>query len=187
MTVNLTHWMVSLIIYVHIRTCHGCAWIEFTRCFKQTTDPYTPYWPGADAVDWLGLSVYQYHTNSTSISDYLNANVAVGPCFIQDYIQGTLNCQPRSSTPSNRAFYTNFAEKYNKPFALPESGTEYALNATNVVPQTVDEVTMKRDWITSLLGLSPGAAGTPVFPLLKMVVNFEVSTWCVLPYNERGG
>ncbi|TPX30919.1 hypothetical protein SmJEL517_g05630 [Synchytrium microbalum] len=141
--------------------------------FNVLDDPYLPYFPGAGYVDWVGLSMYQYHQNSTAASDYLNANVPVGPCFIRDYISGTLNCQPRSSNTSNRDFYTNFAVAYNKPFALPESGSAYATNATNVVAQTVDEVTMKTAWWTSILTLIPGSAVNPVYPLLKLVVNFE--------------
>ncbi|TPX42634.1 mannan endo-1,4-beta-mannosidase [Synchytrium endobioticum] len=141
--------------------------------FNVADDPYTPYWPGPEYVDWVGLSVYQYHQNSSNVNDYVNANVAVGPCFIQDYIQGTLNCRPRSAAAGNRAFYDNFAVTYNKPFALPESGAQYAVNATNVVPQSVDEATMKKAWIASAFGLSPGASNTPAFPLLKLIVNFE--------------
>ena len=34
-----------------------------TRTYEAFTgrdDPYAPYWPGADAVDWVGMSLYHW-------------------------------------------------------------------------------------------------------------------------------
>ncbi|KAJ3340036.1 hypothetical protein HDU83_007280 [Entophlyctis luteolus] len=73
--------------------------------------PYAPYWPGAEFVDWVGLSIYwkgyqegyplSYMTNSKCPTD-----------FTAQFIDAT------GVLGSNISFYRDYAVAYNKPFVV---------------------------------------------------------------------
>ncbi|KAJ3295588.1 hypothetical protein HK104_002492 [Borealophlyctis nickersoniae] len=127
-------------------------------------DPYTPYYPGDQYVDWVGLSVYLYpddpNTNTPTLKDYF-ADVITGTGQWVDRVMGP------DSNPQTRAvrdFYTRFAVNRNKPFALSESGAPWLVNK----PGT-SELDIKRAWWEQLFNSTVYSQ----FPMLKMVVNFE--------------
>ncbi|KAJ3417406.1 hypothetical protein HDV05_004871 [Chytridiales sp. JEL 0842] len=82
-------------------------------------DDYAPYWPGAEYVDWVGLSVYwkgfkgayPWITNTEAPRDYMAQIIdAAGP------EGGTVS------------FYQNYAERYNKPMMISECAGTYHVN-----------------------------------------------------------
>ncbi|TPX36778.1 mannan endo-1,4-beta-mannosidase [Synchytrium endobioticum] len=131
-------------------------------------DPYGPFYPGDEYVDWVGLSIYVFQEQnintafqSTYFADYMAAfgptiDTLVGP----DYNQ------------TNHDFYTRFASGKNKPMCLPESGSPYhpAFGGT-------DELTLKQSWWRQLYS----ANTFNNYPLLKLIVNFEE-----MKNNDRG-
>ncbi|TPX30946.1 hypothetical protein SmJEL517_g05626 [Synchytrium microbalum] len=138
--------------------------------FNALDDAYGPYYPGDAYVDWVGLSMYMYRTDSAGTTR--NGNFAVGPCFVRDYVTGSVNCQ--SVGRPDHDFYTRFSSSKNKPFALPESGAAYALNGTDTtLAGQVDELGMKAAWWRSLWAQSPAGNQVPTFPLLKLITQFE--------------
>ncbi|KAJ3062827.1 hypothetical protein HDU98_001331, partial [Podochytrium sp. JEL0797] len=134
--------------------------------FDINDDPFTPYWPGADFVDWVGISLYwkgdpatgyPTHDNSVSPSDYFVQMVQGG---------GTAGANPMFP------FYTMFAKKYNKPMMMPEGGSAYALYqtpSTTLLPAGAGQVSVEQSfWRTYL-----NTAFFTQFPKAKMFINFE--------------
>ncbi|KAJ3118697.1 hypothetical protein HDU96_010027 [Phlyctochytrium bullatum] len=80
-------------------------------------DPYAPYWPGADYVDWVGISL------SWKGSDGNRTNDVPPPDYFEQMLFGS------EFTKVNPAFslYRDFCEKYNKPMLLSEGGAAFHL------------------------------------------------------------
>ncbi|KAJ3215551.1 hypothetical protein HDU67_000272 [Dinochytrium kinnereticum] len=85
-------------------------------------DPYAPYFPGDDVVDWVGLSIYHY-PNSTDIPEYLNIIPQLGR------FESILNGYPRNYRYPN--FYEIYSASRNKPFMVSETNAIFVYNATN--------------------------------------------------------
>ncbi|KAI9344252.1 glycoside hydrolase superfamily [Obelidium mucronatum] len=128
-------------------------------------DPFTPYWPGADYVDWVGLSLYWKGDAGTGTPPHDNsANPAN---YWEQMVQGGSGAVlPNPAFP----FYDMFAKKYNKPLMMPEGGAAFAISQgpSNV---TLSEgvgrtAILKAFWSSYLNALTK-------FPKAKMFVNFE--------------
>jgi hypothetical protein len=86
----------------------------------RADDPYSPYWPGADAVDWVGLSLF--HWGSTWP---WGENAVPEPGKLVDQLTGTydgLGGDDRGLPD----FYATYGEGYDKPVA---AGDRSALDA----------------------------------------------------------
>ncbi|TPX37522.1 mannan endo-1,4-beta-mannosidase [Synchytrium microbalum] len=127
---------------------------------NDADDPYGPYYPGDDYVDWVGLSLYVFQEGTT--------NVAFQTTYFSDYMfaQGpTIDALVDARyNQTNHDFYTRFASAKNKPMCFPESGSPY-----HPAYGGVDELTLKQGWWRQVY--APTTLSN--FPLLKMVVNFE--------------
>lgn len=81
-------------------------------------DPYGPYWPGKDAADWVGMSLYHWGTVAP-----WNRNVLPTPNKFVRQLRGTY------STPNepaiNRDFYGIYGEQMQCPVAIPETAALY--------------------------------------------------------------
>ncbi|KAJ3066563.1 hypothetical protein HDU99_003811, partial [Rhizoclosmatium hyalinum] len=129
-------------------------------------DPFSPYWPGEDYVDWVGISLYwkgdpstQYplHDNSVCPSNYWEQMVQGGPLG------------------SNEAFpfYDMFAKKYNKPLVMPEGGASFSLTqqpSPDPLPVGAGRVNILQGFWRSYLN----PTFFRKFPKAKMFINFEV-------------
>ncbi|XJO70879.1 hypothetical protein BDV3_000490 [Batrachochytrium dendrobatidis] len=123
-------------------------------------DPYGPFYPGDDVVDWVGISLYWY--------EGAGVNVAAQPGYIVASLTGAIT--GASSVGLNltaRNFYDRFSQSKNKPMALPESGMPWAPNLPPSAGMT--ELLAKQSWWTQIFSPTIYAQ----FPLLKLVVNFE--------------
>ncbi|KAI9346773.1 glycoside hydrolase superfamily [Zopfochytrium polystomum] len=126
-------------------------------------DPYTPFFPGADYVDWFGLSLYYYPFDET--------NPAVPNNYFNDYLTGSGDNVARAVGNVSAAysavhnFYKMFPDTYKKPMLLPETGAPFLQN----VSPNVDEVTIKMAWWDQVFS----ADTISNYPLLQVVVNFE--------------
>ncbi|KAJ3114938.1 hypothetical protein HDU96_001438 [Phlyctochytrium bullatum] len=88
--------------------------------FNGSDSPYTPYYPGDEYVDWVGLSIYHYGRRYPWVTNDIPE---------ENKFEGLLQGQfdPYWGT---FAFYTEFSSStssHNKPFFLAEGGAAYHL------------------------------------------------------------
>ncbi|KAH9271575.1 hypothetical protein BASA83_006183 [Batrachochytrium salamandrivorans] len=125
-------------------------------------DPYGPYYPGDEWVDWVALSLYWYPDAGTGYN-------AVPPDnYFVDNLHGSgpniQNINPLILNDNGlHDFYARFAQAKNKPFMLPETSAPYISSR----PSTVTEVSIKQNWWRQIY------AAALTLPLLKAVVFFE--------------
>ncbi|KAJ3129992.1 hypothetical protein HK098_007258 [Nowakowskiella sp. JEL0407] len=127
-------------------------------------DPYLPYYPGDEYVDWAGISLYWYPDLVVG-----GTNSAPPPTFFHDYLTGSGPAVDAvKDTQYNaqlRNFYQRFGVERNKPIALSESGSPYAPS----LQPGIGEVAIKKSWYTQILTQTTLSQ----FPKLKAFLNFE--------------
>jgi len=127
----------------------------------EEDDPYAPYWPGDDAVDWVGLSVYHFGQAYP-----WGENVVPEPGKLADKITGDF----KNDLVDDKAvpnFYQEYAEGHQKPFAISETGAFYNPSRSD----GASELAIKEAWWNQLF--DPGLQQR--FPRLKMALWFEFS------------
>lgn len=127
-------------------------------------DPYLPYYPGDQYVDWVGLSLYYYPESNSA------ANSVPAASYFQDNMVGSgpniqyLNNQVLQNGGLHN-FYSRFAEARKKPLMLPETAAPW-VSAWSSASTT--ETIVKENWWQQIF-----TAYQTKFPLLKLVVFFE--------------
>ncbi|KAJ3090294.1 hypothetical protein HK100_007492, partial [Physocladia obscura] len=128
-------------------------------------DPFTPYWPGSEWVDWAGISLYWKgnpssgtppHDNSAPPSDYWTQMVQGGP----------------DGSNASFPFYTMFSEKYDLPLVMSEGGAAFALfqaPSNTSLPVGAGQTTILKTFWRSYLNTTFFFT----FPKAKMFMNFE--------------
>ncbi|TPX36175.1 hypothetical protein SmJEL517_g01430 [Synchytrium microbalum] len=117
-------------------------------------NPYTPYFPGTDVVDWVGTSMY-YWGPYDSTGNY-GVNAAVDPNYFVGWMTG-----------AGGAFnFYSYVVSLGKPITLAEWGIPYYVT----VDPGVGELAMKRAWWSQSL---TNAATMAMFPNVKMFGLFE--------------
>ncbi|KAJ3056069.1 hypothetical protein HK097_008197 [Rhizophlyctis rosea] len=134
-------------------------------------DPYLPYYPGDDVVDWVSLSLYYYpdQTNWEQPSTWLNYVPEMD--FFASQLDGegpwvdrVLGPDSNAQTRGVRAFYQRFSVARNKPMMLAESGAPLLVGRGGAA-----ELDIKRAWWQQ----SVNATVLSRYPNLKAIVNFE--------------
>ena len=124
-------------------------------------DPYAPYWPGDDAVDWVGLTVYHfgnaYPWGENTIPEPGKLAAKISGTYKSDYVDET----------ALRDFYATYAAGHHKPFAISETGAFYNTARSDGAPA----LAIKEAWWNQLF--DPGLQAR--FPQLKLAVWFEFS------------
>ncbi|KAJ3062949.1 hypothetical protein HDU98_001216 [Podochytrium sp. JEL0797] len=130
----------------------------------NSDDPYTPFYPGDDVVDWVGISLYNYPTTTcydcqppaTFFTDYLTAQAPI--------VQGD------AAFIANHNFYHMFSVDgvHNKPLMIPETGSPFIPEYAGLQGSTTEQ-NVKMGWWSQILDSATLAA----FPKLKVAVNFE--------------
>ncbi len=121
-------------------------------------DPYAPYWPGADAVDWVGMSLYHWGDSYP-----WGENEVPEPGKFVAQLTGEYN----GLGGDDRGlpdFYGRYAAEQGKPLAIPETAALYAPGAGGA-----DELTIKRAWWRQIH--DPGLSRR--LPRLAMINWFE--------------
>ncbi|KAI8916244.1 glycoside hydrolase superfamily [Gorgonomyces haynaldii] len=131
------------------------------RVVDEKDDPYLPFYPGDEYVDWVGLSLYD-------TTDPQGQTVPVSADFISTTLDG-------DGPASVKNFYTRFAANKNKPFVLSETGASYQTNQLgNTVPQNLMtqqvELQVKQQWWKNIFQL---AVQQNRYPLWRGAVWFE--------------
>jgi len=124
----------------------------------QADDPYGPYWPGAEAVDWVGLSVRQRGPG------YLWAeNRAPEPGEFVDILRGTYD-GARGDETSVPDFYATYGEQLRRPLLVADTSAFYAPGRGGAW-----ELTVKRAWWRQVFRAGQHEA----LPMLRMVTWLE--------------
>jgi hypothetical protein len=121
-------------------------------------DPYAPYYPGDDAVDWVGMSLYHWGSTYPWGENELPEAGKLAAQLTGTYV-GT---QGDSSAASD--FYQVYGVDHAKPVAIPET-------AAMVVPRgdPVGELAVKQQWWRQAFSSN----FTTRFPEVKMINWFE--------------
>jgi hypothetical protein len=121
-------------------------------------DPYAPYYPGDDVVDWVGMSLYHWGARYP-----WGANVVPEPAKFPAMLTGSY----AGATGDERAvpdFYASYGDAHGKPVAVLETAAFYAPGNGGAPTLAV-----KQAWWHQVL--SPDL--TRSFPRLRMVNWFE--------------
>jgi hypothetical protein len=121
-------------------------------------DPYAPFYPGDDAVDWVGMSIYHWGYEYP-----WGENLLPEPNKLVAQLTGTY-ATPRSDERTLPNFYRIYADQHAKPMAIPETAAFYRPGGRGA-----DEYDVKRSWLQQVLG----GELTRQFPRIKLINWFE--------------
>ncbi|MET0930658.1 MAG: OpgC domain-containing protein, partial [Aeromicrobium sp.] len=97
-------------------------------------EPYSPYWPGEEAVDWVGLSIYHYGRAQS-----FGKNIVPSAGEFSERLDETYGYDTRADQPD--PFYETYADGHDKPMAI-ETGALYNPND----PTGAEELAIKQGW-----------------------------------------
>ncbi|TPX66347.1 hypothetical protein SpCBS45565_g04522 [Spizellomyces sp. 'palustris'] len=123
-------------------------------------NPYSPYYPGDEWVDWVGLSIYHKGPRFPWVVNSIPTSTS-----IEDALQGKL-------LPSFVDFYNAYGREKNKPVMLAETGAVYHFNATTGASTSSDgttELATKQAWWQQYMN----KLFLDTFPKVKMVCLYE--------------
>jgi hypothetical protein len=121
-------------------------------------DPYRPYWPGDDAVDWVGMSLYHWGAAYPWGENELPEPGAFAARLTGSYVGAAGD---ERAVPD---FYADYSESRGKPMAIPETAALYVPGAGGA-----DELAVKQAWWRQVF-----APDVPQrFPRLALVDWFE--------------
>ncbi|KAH6565842.1 hypothetical protein BASA50_000064 [Batrachochytrium salamandrivorans] len=125
-------------------------------------DPYDPYYPGDEWVDWVAISLYYYPDSNTGYNGIPPAN------YFRDNLHGSgeniPNINPLILNDNGlHDFYTRFVKDKNKPLMIPETSAPYISSQ----PANSPEVDIKRNWWNQIYDYAKD------HPMLKAAVFFE--------------
>jgi hypothetical protein len=122
-------------------------------------DPYAPYYPGDDVVDWVGMSLYHW-----GLAYPWGENEMPRPGAFAAMLQGR---DPGSDAEGAAVpdFYATYAEGHDRPMAIVETAILFDPAAT----KGPTEADLKVAWFDQVFGPSTRAA----FPRIGMLNWFE--------------
>ncbi len=126
----------------------------------RTDDPYAPYYPGDDAVDWIGVSLYQW-----GLAYPWGENEIPKPGTFANLLRG----RPTGAQPNEVAIpdlYSVYADGHDKPIAIVETAILYDPAAP---PGGPTEAKLKTAWFDQVFA----PANRTEFPRIGMIDWFE--------------
>ncbi|KXS12599.1 glycoside hydrolase family 26 protein [Gonapodya prolifera JEL478] len=124
---------------------------------NNSDDPYEPWYPGDEHVDWVGMSLYWLGGTAN-----FGNNAVPYPRFLYNCLHGMNPVD--GSTVLAPDFYGRYVVGRNKPFVLAETGALFA--ASKGGPS---ELTIKR----ALWNQMVTASALDLLPMMKAVVLYE--------------
>ncbi|KAI9138848.1 glycoside hydrolase superfamily [Paraphysoderma sedebokerense] len=98
-------------------------------------DPYTPYWPGEEYVDWVGISLFHF-------GQYPFGNNTLPP---SDKVISVLT---GTSTTTQSSFTSLISTRYKKPLAIIETASTYYPNGNG---SQVSNKEIKMNWVSQII------------------------------------
>jgi hypothetical protein len=126
----------------------------------QDDDPYAPYWPGAEHVDWVGLSIYHFGDEPP-----WEANTVPEPGKFVDRVRGSYDGIEGDAT-AVPDFHGTYAEAEGLPFAIAETSALFVLERAD---EGAPDAEVKSAWAAQLFD----AAVPEALPALELVMWFE--------------
>lgn len=139
-------------------------------------DPYGPFWPGPDAVDWVGLTLYHFGPDRGRVDNELDDPVEGGETGDEETSTGfETDVAPREGAFRSRlnetygyggagpasSFYERFAERFDKPM-LVDTGAVWIPD-----PDGDPELEIKQTWWRQVLRTDDD------FPLVRGILWVE--------------
>jgi hypothetical protein len=118
-------------------------------------DAYAPYWPGDDAVDWVGMSLYHWGNSYP-----WGANAVPPPGRFAGLLTGTSGV----SSGSQVDFYATYAKGHHKPMAIAETAAFWRPGGGGASEQAI-----KQAWWRQVFSSEIAAA----FPAIHLIGWFE--------------
>lgn len=130
------------------------------RTLTELDDPYAPYYPGDDAVDWVGISLYHWGNRRP-----WGNNEVTEPGKFAEMLEGRYDGTAGDDrTVPN--FYQRYGEQHHKPVAIVETAAIYTPSRA---ARGASELAVKSMWWRQVF-----AADIPTrYPMLKMINWFE--------------
>jgi hypothetical protein len=122
-------------------------------------DPYAPYYPGDEAVDWVGMSLYHWGNAYPWGENELPPSAKFAALLTGEPI---VEHAQSGSVPD---FYATYAEGHDKPLAIIETAALFDPSAS----EGPTEADLKSAWFTQVFSAQTRAA----FPRIKMINWFE--------------
>jgi hypothetical protein len=122
-------------------------------------DPYAPYYPGDDAVDWVGMSLYHWGREYP-----WGENELPLPGTFAALLSGGVGDGPAAGTAA-RDFYATYAVGRDKPLAIVET----AILFDPAAPDGPTEPELKSAWFNEVFG----EATRDGFPRIGLLSWFE--------------
>jgi hypothetical protein len=127
----------------------------------QADDPYEPYWPGSQYVDWVGLSLYHFGRKYP-----WKANVLPEKDKFIGKMEGRFNGGNGDERPVPN-FYQRYAEGKHKPMAVSETSALFNLARASANGESNEAI--KAAWMDQVL-----ADDIPQrYPQLRLINWFE--------------
>jgi hypothetical protein len=133
-------------------------------------DPYSPYWPGDDAVDWVGLTLYHFGDVYPWGENEIPAPGKLAAKITGTYKTGFVD---ETAVPD---FYAAYAVGHAKPFAISETAAFY--NTARTDGAAVLDI--KSAWWKQLFDPTFSTR----FPLMKLAMWFEYTKEETVPTNQ---
>ena len=121
-------------------------------------DPYAPYYPGDDAVDWVGMSLYHWGSAYP-----WGENELPEQNKLIDQLTGSYNGANGDDSPLPD-FYATYAGEHGKPLAITETAALYVPDREGAPGAEI-----KRQWWEQVF--APDVSQR--FPMLQMINWFE--------------
>ena len=115
----------------------------------QNDDTYEPYYPGDDAVDWVGLTLYHWGVQYPWLENELPEPNSFAQMLTGNYLGGNGD---QTATPDFYARYCGDGQR-NKPLAIPETAAFF-----NPHQGGASEFAIKRSWCRQLFNISGDTA-----------------------------
>jgi hypothetical protein len=104
-------------------------------------DPYAPYYPGDDVVDWVGMSLYHWGYEYPWGDNVVPEDDKFLAKLTSTY------ASPQSDERTLPSFYDIYAEGRSKPMAIPETAAFYRPSRGGA-----DEQAIKSAWLHQVFG-----------------------------------
>ncbi|KAI8615722.1 glycoside hydrolase superfamily [Chytriomyces sp. MP71] len=95
-------------------------------------NPFDPYWPGPEFVDWIGISLYW---KGFAVDWPWGVNKLAPSSYTAGVLTGT-----GGESAAGVSIYDQFAVKYGKPLVISETGAGFVFGAFNPSTQVVAPV-----------------------------------------------
>lgn len=128
----------------------------------ETDDPYEPYYPGDDVVDWVGLTMFYFGKGEATASAGVEVPLETNEMAVDDEVEQRFDETWGYVVEQDSNFYDRFAEGHDRPLLL-DTGALYDPDLDGDT-----EIDVKRGWWRQILDAASSR------PLIQGITWLEV-------------